>query len=276
LGFQNVSRLAGGIIAYDRALQEDNKNKAEEDQKKSLFIGTNYVFDNRVGRQITSDALGTCITCGGKTNLISNCKNNNCHRRMVQCHECSSTYIGTCSDACKQRVLNSQGNMIARKKASTVAMIEEEEEEIPCHTLDEYSDTYSSDLPPIYAVIEQNTKKYLPTGSHMVSGSIQGRLLCNLASMTSTGRILEIGTFTGYATACFLEGIAVTRNPNVTGSRKEGPFVLSLERDQRAYELAVAHIDVLSRQGTGTEAAAEMTNLNIERKFIEIELKSES
>ncbi len=166
--------------------------------------------------------------------------------------------------------------MIARKKPSTVAMIEEEEEEIPCHTLDEYSDTYSSDLPPIYAVIEQNTKKYLPTGSHMVSGSIQGRLLCNLASMTSTGRILEIGTFTGYATACFLEGIAVTRNPNVTGSRKEGPFVLSLERDQRAYELAVAHIDVLSRQGTGTEAAAEMTNLNIERKFIEIELKSES
>jgi hypothetical protein len=190
LGFQNVSRLAGGIIAYDRALQEDNKNKAEEDQKKSLFIGTNYVFDNRVGRQITSDALGTCITCGGKTNLISNCKNNNCHRRMVQCHECSSTYIGTCSDACKQRVLNSQGNMIARKKASTVAMIEEEEEEIPCHTLDEYSDTYSSDLPPIYAVIEQNTKKYLPTGSHMVSGSIQGRLLCNLASMTSTGMFL--------------------------------------------------------------------------------------
>jgi hypothetical protein len=257
-------------------LQEDNKNKAEEDQKISLFRGTNYVFDNRVGRQITSDALGTCITCGAKTNLISNCRNNNCHRRMIQCHECSSTYIGSCSDACKQRVLNSQGNMIARKSASTIAIFEEDEKEIPCHTEDEYSDTYSSDLPPVYAVIEHNTKRYLPTGSHMVSGSIQGRLLCNLASMTSTGRILEIGTFTGYATACFLEGIAATRNPNVTGSRKQGPFVLSLERDQRAYELAVAHIDVLSRQGTGAEAAAEMSNLNIERKFIDIELNSES
>jgi predicted sulfurtransferase len=45
------------IIAYDQALQEDNKNKAEEDQKKSIFRGTNYVFDNRVGRQITSDIL---------------------------------------------------------------------------------------------------------------------------------------------------------------------------------------------------------------------------
>lgn len=278
LGFENVSRLAGGIIAYDRALQEENKNKASEEQKKSLFIGTNYVFDNRVGRQITSDALGTCITCGAKTNLVCNCRNNNCHRRMVQCQECSTNFVGSCSDACMQRVLKSQGNMVARKKASAVSMnadiTSEDVQDIPCHTVDEYSNTYSSTLPPVYAAIEHNTKKYLPTGSHMVSGSIQGRFLCNLASMTSTGRILEIGTFTGYATASFLEGSAATRNPNVAGSRKEGPFVLSLERDQRAFELAVAHVDILCRLGTGTEAATEIFNVNMERKFIEIKLKN--
>lgn len=284
MGFQNVSRLAGGIIAYDRALLEENKNKVEQEQKKSLFIGTNYVFDNRVGRQITNDALGTCITCGGKTNLVSNCRNNNCHKRMVQCLECSSKYIGTCSEACRQRVLNSQGNMIARKRsagqatgsANTSAVSEEEdydvEKETPCHTLDQYSTVYSSDLPPIYAAIEHNTNKYLPTGSHMVSGSMQGRLLCNLASMTTTGRILEIGTFTGYATASLLEGAAAKRNPNILGTRTGGPFILSLERDQRAYDLAVAHLNILSRLGIGAEAAAEILNIDMERKFVNLRL----
>jgi hypothetical protein len=31
------------IIAYDRSLQEDNKNKAEEDEKKSLFRGKGQI-----------------------------------------------------------------------------------------------------------------------------------------------------------------------------------------------------------------------------------------
>lgn len=42
----------------------------------------------------------------------------------------------------------------------------------------------------------------------MVSGPIQGRVLSMIANIVSPQRILEIGTFTGYATLCLAEGLA--------------------------------------------------------------------
>lgn len=42
----------------------------------------------------------------------------------------------------------------------------------------------------------------------MVSGHFQGRVLSFLSKMMQPNRILEIGTFTGYATLCFAEGLA--------------------------------------------------------------------
>ena len=97
MGFTNVARLAGGIIAYDRTLN----NQAPEEEP--MFKGTNYVFDGRVGRQITDDALGQCITCDGKTNLLSNCMNVDCHKRIVQCAKCSESFRGCCSKICQER-----------------------------------------------------------------------------------------------------------------------------------------------------------------------------
>lgn len=41
----------------------------------------------------------------------------------------------------------------------------------------------------------------------MVSGHYQGRVLSFLSKMMQPKRILEIGTFTGYATLCFAEGL---------------------------------------------------------------------
>jgi len=42
---------------------------------------------------------------------------------------------------------------------------------------------------------------------HMLSGHYQGRLLSMLSKMMAPQRILEIGTFTGYATICLAEGL---------------------------------------------------------------------
>src|ERR1700712_5257672 len=42
---------------------------------------------------------------------------------------------------------------------------------------------------------------------HMLSGHYQGRLLSMLSKMMQPRRILEIGTFTGYATICLAEGL---------------------------------------------------------------------
>jgi predicted O-methyltransferase YrrM len=50
---------------------------------------------------------------------------------------------------------------------------------------------------------------YLKTmAPRMASGPIQGRFLSLLSNLMSPKRILEIGTFTGYATICLAEGLA--------------------------------------------------------------------
>jgi predicted O-methyltransferase YrrM len=249
LGFTNVSRLAAGIIGYDRTLQENQV-------KDSMFKGTNFVFDGRLGRPITEDALGTCFTCGAETSLICNCRNNNCHKRITQCEQCRTAFRGTCSDACRQRLVN--GMMAPRRGSGEVI-----ETTRPTGTgkesyatLEAYSSGFSSPLPPVYEELILNTRALIPTGSHMVSGGAQGRLLTQLASMTREGRILELGTFSGYATACLLEGaINVAANTGLKcGCREKGPYVMTLERDAKAFEVAVRHIEAIASKGYTKEA----------------------
>lgn len=52
---------------------------------------------------------------------------------------------------------------------------------------------------------ETNLKVLMP---RMLSGHYQGRVLSMLSKMISPRRILEIGTFTGYATLCLAEGLS--------------------------------------------------------------------
>ena len=51
---------------------------------------------------------------------------------------------------------------------------------------------------------ETNLKVLMP---RMLSGHYQGRVLSMLSKMNNPKRILEIGTFTGYATLCLAEGL---------------------------------------------------------------------
>ncbi|TCD03108.1 O-methyltransferase [Pedobacter psychroterrae] len=51
---------------------------------------------------------------------------------------------------------------------------------------------------------ETNLKVLMP---RMLSGHYQGRVLSMLSKMLSPARILEVGTFTGYATLCLAEGL---------------------------------------------------------------------
>ncbi|WP_140937058.1 O-methyltransferase [Sphingobacterium lumbrici] len=53
-----------------------------------------------------------------------------------------------------------------------------------------------------------NRETYLKeTMPHMLSGHYQGRVLAMLSKLVSPNQILEIGTFTGYATLCLAEGL---------------------------------------------------------------------
>jgi len=246
LGFTNVSRLAGGIIAYDRTLKE----KAPDEV--SLFRGTNFVFDGRLSRPITKDALGTCFTCRSETAVVCNCRNESCHRRMMQCEQCNTSFLGTCSVACQMRLMNG----LRQPEEEIVSDLKEE----TYSTLAEYSDGYSSPVPTALKEIELNTRHFFPSGAHMVSGGSQGRLLKQFASMTREGRVLELGTFTGFATAWLLQGsyeAAQSLEHPTQGSREAGPFVLTMERDSVATSLAVAHLEAICDQGPNTEMSAE-------------------
>lgn len=67
------------------------------------------------------------------------------------------------------------------------------------HTCDEENDLLQ----------KVNRETYLKeTRPHMLSGHYQGRLLSMLSKMLAPKVILEIGTFTGYATLCLAEGLS--------------------------------------------------------------------
>jgi len=78
--------------------------------------------------------------------------------------------------------------------------------EILPHPLQEYLNTHCEPEPEVLQFINRETHlKVLKP--NMLSGHYQGRLLSFLSKMMQPKLILEIGTFTGYATICLAEGL---------------------------------------------------------------------
>jgi predicted O-methyltransferase YrrM len=72
--------------------------------------------------------------------------------------------------------------------------------------LEEYIEKHSQAEPPLLAKLNKETyqKVLLP---RMLSGHFQGRVLSMLSKLIRPKNILEIGTYTGYATLCLCEGL---------------------------------------------------------------------
>ncbi|WP_345954100.1 O-methyltransferase [Mucilaginibacter sp. PAMB04168] len=70
-----------------------------------------------------------------------------------------------------------------------------------------YLETHCDTEPEVLKKINRNThlKQLKP---HMLSGHYQGRLLSMLSKLVQPKLVLEVGTFTGYATICLAEGLA--------------------------------------------------------------------
>jgi UPF0176 protein len=92
-GFKNVYHLEGGIIHY--------VNQVREMGLPNLFIGKNFVFDERLGERITDDILAHCHICGKAADTHVNCLNDACHLLFIQCDECKASLDGCCSTECK-------------------------------------------------------------------------------------------------------------------------------------------------------------------------------
>ena len=73
--------------------------------------------------------------------------------------------------------------------------------------MDQYLERHTSQESDLLIRLREETYKNAPQ-SHMISGIQQGRFLSVISKMLSPNRILELGTFTGYATLCMAEGLA--------------------------------------------------------------------
>jgi caffeoyl-CoA O-methyltransferase len=73
--------------------------------------------------------------------------------------------------------------------------------------LQAYADAHSEPEPPLLHKLWRETHLQLLM-PRMATGHWQGRLLSMLSHLIKPRRVLEIGTFTGYATLCLAEGLA--------------------------------------------------------------------
>ena len=73
--------------------------------------------------------------------------------------------------------------------------------------LERYAEQHSQQEPPLLAALVRETHLRV-LQPRMLSGHLQGRLLSVLSKLLAPSYIVEIGTFTGYATLCLAEGLA--------------------------------------------------------------------
>ena len=72
--------------------------------------------------------------------------------------------------------------------------------------LQQYIDDHSMEESDLLKSLDRETHQKV-LQPRMLSGSYQGRLLALLAKMIGPKKILEVGTYTGYATLCMAEGL---------------------------------------------------------------------
>lgn len=75
------------------------------------------------------------------------------------------------------------------------------------HLLENYILSHTTEEDPLLSRLYRETNLRLVNG-RMCSGHIQGSILTLLSRLISPGRILEIGTYTGYSAICLAKGLA--------------------------------------------------------------------
>lgn len=91
--------------------------------------------------------------------------------------------------------------------------------------IEEYISAHSSQEPDILRELTRQTNLQV-VNPRMISGHIQGRLLALLTSMVSPKRVLELGTFTAYATI------------SIAQAMETGSELITVEKDDELEDLA--------------------------------------
>jgi UPF0176 protein len=270
LNFTNISSLSGGIISYVREMKEKENidinlstNNVSSNVIDSKFKGVNYVFDERMTTRVTDDVLETaiCHTCGNSCDKVTNCKASNCHLRFIQCSSCSSIYSGCCSIQCQTHAHNHTRSIIKNNENVEDNKVNEIGDtfiniKLKASTVHNnvnqtfnYCEKYSENESLLLKLLREETEVFYADrqlAARMISGHLQGKLLSFLASISSATSVLELGTFTGYATIALAEAI----KPNIEkklvaeGGESEPMGVMTCEIDKEASTIASKYFDI--------------------------------
>ncbi len=140
--------------------------------------------------------------------------------------------------------------------------------EILPHDLQLYLEDHCDPEPAELQKINRHT--YLKVlRPHMLSGHFQGRLLSMLSKMIKPRRILEIGTFTGYATICLAEGLT------------EDGLIHTIEIDREYEEMLNQHFKstnvdkkVVLHFGPAAQIIVQIPEDNFDLVFIDADKKN--
>lgn len=170
LGLHNVFGLKGGIIAYNRFVKEHNVPMED-----NLFLGKNFVFDNRMEETITEESVGTCDLCGLNSGAYTNCSNLRCHSMLFICSSCSSKTSSCCCMDCKN---------------SKVVVNEQ----------------IDADLTGFYSYSSSFILSRYPNRLEEMTQLFQAQTLKSIVGNKKPRNIFEIGTFSGLSTFALASG----------------------------------------------------------------------
>lgn len=93
-GFKDVSQLHGGVITYVQNLPN------------TTWEGSCFVFDDRLTTNMgQQDTINHCLHCETNCDLMGNCKNKQCNKRIFICPTCRKDMHHCCSQECMKIVL---------------------------------------------------------------------------------------------------------------------------------------------------------------------------
>ena len=100
--------------------------------------------------------------------------------------------------------------------------------------LQQYIDKHSAEESDLLKALDRETHQKV-LQPRMLSGSYQGRLLALLAKIIEPKKILEVGTYTGYATLCMAEGLATGGSIDTLDYNEELSEIQRRYFDQSSY-----------------------------------------
>ena len=106
--------------------------------------------------------------------------------------------------------------------------------------LEDYAAQHSEKEPALLAALNKETHQKI-LQPRMLSGHFQGRVLSMIAKLVNPQHILEVGTYTGYATLCLAEGL------------REGGTLDTLDNNEELFDFQRKYFDQSQWKGQITQ-----------------------